>query len=137
VIVAVAFLVVSEHAEAGGPARDLLRDCQRLEHGKSGTGHHIKIPKTREALNCWGYMRAMQDLSVLVDENGNRIMGSCPPKRTTTLDLIHSFVNYARLHRSQLRGNATAVVMMAFREAFPCDQAVAVAGQLWRARAPV
>jgi hypothetical protein len=37
-------------------------------------------------------MQAMQDLSVLADENGHRIMGACPPEQTTTLQLIRSFV---------------------------------------------
>jgi hypothetical protein len=41
-------------------------------------------------------MQAMQDLSVLADENGHRIMGACPPEQTTTLQLIRSFVRYAR-----------------------------------------
>jgi hypothetical protein len=42
-------------------------------------------------------MQAMQDLSVLADENGHRIMGACPPEQTTTLQLVRSFVRYARL----------------------------------------
>jgi len=42
---------------------------------------HIYIPSTREALTCWGYMQAIQDLSVLADENGHRIMGACPPEQ--------------------------------------------------------
>ena len=29
------------------------------------------------------YMQAMQDLSVLADEEGHRIMGACPPEQTT------------------------------------------------------
>jgi hypothetical protein len=75
----------------------------------------------RASLVCWGYMKAMQDLSVWVDENGNKILGTCPPERATTLDLIHSFVTYARSHPSQLQGNAALAVMRAFQETFPCD----------------
>jgi hypothetical protein len=120
-MVAIAFLVASEHAQAGG-GHDLLNDCQSLEHGKRGTGNQIQIPKTKEALVCWGYMQAMQDLSVWLDENGHRIIGSCPPEGTTLLALIHSFVTYARSHPSQLQGNAALAVMRAFQEAFPCDE---------------
>jgi hypothetical protein len=37
-------------------------------------------------------LKAMQDLSIWVDENGNKIFGSCPPETTTTLDLTNPFV---------------------------------------------
>jgi hypothetical protein len=62
----------------------------------------------------------MQDLSVLADENGRRIMGACPPEQTTTLQLIRSFVRYARAHRRQLPGNAVVAVFRAVRRAYPC-----------------
>jgi hypothetical protein len=123
-----AFLVSLEYAQAAASARDLLNDCQSLEVGKKGTGHLIKIPDTKEAFVCWGYMEAMQDLSVWVDENGHRIMGSCPSGQTTVLELIQAFVKYARSHRSQLQENAAVIVMMAFQEAFPCDQTVGPIG---------
>ena len=64
--------------------RELAGYCQSLERGAKGAGRHIYIPRTREALTCWGYMQAMQDLSVLADEEGHRIMGACPPDQTTT-----------------------------------------------------
>src|SRR5213079_1555175 len=83
-------------------------------------GRHIYIPRTREALTCWGYMQAMHDLSVLADEEGHRIMGACPPEQTTTLQLIQSFVRYARAHRTELQGNAVLAVFRALREAHPC-----------------
>src|SRR5262249_57110395 len=84
------------------------------------------VPRTREALSCWGYMQAMQDLSVLADEDGHRIMGACPPERTTTLQLIQSFVRYARAHRTELQGNAVVAVVRALREAYPFP-----AGHCW------
>jgi hypothetical protein len=65
-------------------------------------------------------MQAMQDLSVLADEEGHRIMGACPPEQTTTLQLIQSFVRYARAHRTELQGNAVVAVFRALREAYPC-----------------
>jgi hypothetical protein len=65
-------------------------------------------------------MRAMQDLSVLADENGHRIMGACPPEQTTTTEVIRSFARYARAHRSELRGNAVVAVFRALREVYPC-----------------
>jgi hypothetical protein len=125
---AIAFLISSEHAQAAASAGDLLNNCQSLERGKKGTGHLVKIPNTKEALICWGYMEAMQDLSVWVDENGHRIMGSCPSGQTTVLELIQAFVKYARSHRSELQDNAAVIVRMAFEEAFPCDRTLGTLG---------
>ena len=68
-------------------ARALASYCQKLEQGTKGAARDIRIPNTKEALLCWGYMQAVQDLSVLVYEDGARIMGSCPPKQTTVLQL--------------------------------------------------
>jgi hypothetical protein len=101
-------------------ADELAGYCQSLERGAKGAGRHIYIPSTREALTCWGYMQAMQDLSVLADENGRRIMGACPPEQTTTLQLIRSFVRYARAHRSELSDNAVVAVFRALRGTYPC-----------------
>jgi hypothetical protein len=101
-------------------AHELAGYCQSLERGAKGAGRQIYISRTREALTCWGYMQAMQDLSVLSDEEGHRIMGACPPEQTSTLQLIQSFVRYARAHSSELPGNAVVAVFRALREAYPC-----------------
>jgi hypothetical protein len=101
-------------------AHELAGYCQSVERGAKGAGRQIYIPRTREALTCWGYIQAMQDLSVLSDEEGHRIMGACPPEQTSTLQLIQSFVRYARAHRSELSSNAVVAVFRALREAYPC-----------------
>jgi hypothetical protein len=64
----------------------------------------------------------MQDLSVWVDQNGNRILGSCPPESTTTLDLIRTFVRYGRSHDPDLPSNAALALTKAFQHAFPCEE---------------
>jgi hypothetical protein len=115
-LTAVTAIPVSAHAMGSG--RELADDCRTLLKAKRGAGEQIQIPFTKKALVCWGYMQAMQDLSVLADEDGRRIMGACPPQRTTLLQLIQAFVNYARSH--ELPDNAALAVTRAFHEAFPC-----------------
>ena len=112
----------SDRARAIESARDLLDSCQELEKGREGTGKDILIPNSRNALVCWGYMQAMQDLSVLVDQRGRRLIGSCPPEATTSLELLHAFLAYARSHADDLDGNAAAAVVNALQESFPCRQ---------------
>jgi Ssp1 endopeptidase immunity protein Rap1a len=116
----VATVAFAWSAAAVENADELVGYCQSLERGVKGAGRHIYIPSTREALTCWGYMQAMQDLSVLAEENGHRFMGACPPEQTTTLQLIRSFVRYARAHRNELPHNAVVAVFRALREAYPC-----------------
>src|SRR5215470_7173368 len=124
----VATLSFAWSAAAVENAHELAGYCRSLErgakdaarHSAKSAGRHIYIPATQEALTCWGYMQGMQDLSVLADEEGHRIMDACPPEQTTTLQLIRSFVRYARAHRSELVGNAVVAVFRALREAYPC-----------------
>jgi hypothetical protein len=115
-----AIVICAWSAAAVEDAQELASYCQAVEQGTKGAGRKIYIPRTREALTCWGYMQAMQDLSVLSDEDGHRIMGACPPENTSTLQFIQSFGRYARSHRTELPGNAVIVVFRALREAYPC-----------------
>jgi hypothetical protein len=106
-------------------ARELASACQNLEKGTRGSGSNIQIPNTQAALLCWGYMHAMQDLSVLADEEGHRFMGACPPADTTLLQLIQAFNTYAKSHSGDLKGNATLAVMKALQLAYPCKDSSA------------
>src|SRR4051812_9561547 len=107
-VILISTLLPSVSARAIDNAHDLASYCEQLERGARGKGRDIRIPNTKEAQQCWAYMQAIQNMSVLVDENGNRLIGSCPPEETTLLQLIHSFVLFARSHPAQLQGN-TAV----------------------------
>jgi hypothetical protein len=120
----VATVAFAWSAAAVENAHELAGYCQSLERGAKGAGRQIYIPRTREALTCWGYMQAMQDLSVLSDEEGHRIVGACPPEQTSTLQLIQLFVRYARSHRSELPGNAVVVVFRTLREAYQIGSAL-------------
>lgn len=118
-------LACSQEVHAIETPRELATHCATVETGVKGTGRHIRIPRTREALLCWGYMQAMQDLSVIANDDGTRIMGSCPPEHETLLQLIHTFVAYARSHPKELRGNTAVTVIRALQQAYPCPQAKA------------
>ena len=52
--------------------RELVEACQNLERATTGKEKHVRIPNTPPALLCWGYMQAVQDLSVLADEFGKQ-----------------------------------------------------------------
>jgi hypothetical protein len=119
-IALVATLLSASNARSIESALELSIYCRIVERGVKGAGRHVYIPHTREALTCWGYMQAMQDLSVLADEEGNRIMGACPPETMTTVLLIQLFRRYARAHPGELQGNAAVAVFRALQKAYPC-----------------
>jgi hypothetical protein len=116
-------LAAPRDARAVDSPRQLASYCEMLERSTKGSGRQVRIPNTKEALLCWGYMQAMQDLFGLADESGARIMGSCPPEDGTLLDLVRSFVAYARSHPTELHGNTALVVAKAMQAAYPCPAA--------------
>jgi hypothetical protein len=121
-LVTAVFLVVlfPRHLAAVENARELASYCEAAEKGVTGTGREVDIPGTKEALLCWGYMEAFQDLAALVDQRGTRLLGACPPEHGTLLDLVHSFVAYARAHQTDLPDNSAVAVIGALQQAYPC-----------------
>jgi len=117
-ILVLLFAAIPREAHAG--ARELAGGCQALLAGKRGSGDEIRIPRTKPALECWGYMQAVQDFAALADENGRRILGVCPPDRATLLDLVQAFVRYARTQGKNLPDNAALAVTKALQSAYPC-----------------
>ena len=106
--------------DAQASARELAGQCQLLLQGKHGSGEHIRIPLTKPALTCWGYMQAVQDFASLADENGQRVLGICPPDRATMLDIAQAFVRYADAQGKDLPENAALAVTQALQSAYPC-----------------
>jgi hypothetical protein len=118
-ILVLLFAAVPRGAHAS--ARELAGQCQTLLHGKHGNGEHIRIPLTKPALTCWGYMQAVQDFAALADENGHRVLGICPPDRASLLDIVQAFVRYADARGKDLPENAALAVMQALQSAYPCS----------------
>ena len=113
------FAAMPREADAG--ARELAGQCQTLLQGKHGSGGQIRIPFTKPALTCWGYMQAVQDFAALADEKGQRVLGICPPDRATMLDIVETFVRYADARGKDLPDNAALAVTKALQSAYPCS----------------
>jgi len=107
--------------DANASARELAGQCQMLLQGKHGSGENIRIPFTKPALTCWGYMQAVQDFAALADPNGQRVLGICPPDRATMLDIVQAFVRYADARGKDLPDNAALAVTQALQSAYPCS----------------
>jgi Rap1a immunity proteins len=98
----------------------LLQACEALEREVRISGDNIALPNRTDVYKCWGYMGAVQDLSVIVDETGKPLLGSCPGPKTKLTQLIRVFTNYARTHPQELHEKAPVLVLRAMQDAFPC-----------------
>jgi hypothetical protein len=118
--IALAANVPSAQAVTG---QELLRQCEALERGALVSGETVRLPKSQDAATCWVYMGAVQDFTATVEEEGGpSVIGSCVPAETTRMELVRAFTKYARAHRPDLDLRATAVVIPALSEAFPCRE---------------
>ena len=103
---------------------ELLRKCEALERGALIKGETVRLPKSADAVECWYYMAAVQDIAATVEtEGGPSLIGSCVKPNATRMDIVRAFTKYARSHKDDLDLRATALVIPALIEAFPCPKA--------------
>jgi hypothetical protein len=99
-------------------ASELLQSCQAIATSTVARNDAtLDIPP--DGLPCWYFMSAVQNMTVLVDENGTRLLGVCPPPDSTVLDFIRVYVAYAGKKKGS-GDNAAALALTGLAEAFPC-----------------
>jgi hypothetical protein len=88
------------------------------------TGDRVTITgNDPQAFECWGYLNAFQQLSVIRFRNESdkvSITGACLPEEGTLTQLIRVFVSYAEKHPEELHKQAGLVALDAIQAAFPC-----------------
>jgi hypothetical protein len=89
-----------------------------MSEGRLGNRGEIDVP--RAGLECWYYMSAVQNMSVLVDQNGAHLLGVCAPANTRLLDYVRIFVRYGSGMANRVEENPAAVALEALNAAFPC-----------------
>ncbi len=104
-------------AASATTASDLLQSCKAAPLSAK-RGAKLDIPL--RALPCWYYMSSIQDMSVLVDPAGHRLLGICPPPNSDVLDFVKAFVRSARRRDVDKEDNAAAAVVPALARQFPC-----------------
>jgi Rap1a immunity proteins len=119
-LLAAAFLLSANTAALAQTAGEMLRACQTLQRGMRITGDSAFLPAGTEAQQCWGFMSAVQEYSVLADQAGNRLLSACPAADTKTTQIVDVFVKYAKAHPEKLNTSAAAAAYNALADAFPC-----------------
>jgi hypothetical protein len=99
---------------------ELLKSCEAvLRVTNPENAQSIEIPAA--GLPCWYYMAAVQDMSTIVDQNGQPLLGVCAPSTTSLLDYVKTFVRKAKNNNRASAGkNAAAQELTALLKAFPC-----------------
>jgi hypothetical protein len=99
---------------------ELLQSCEAVISAAGPVAGQI-IDFPTEGLPCWYYMEAIQNMSVLVDQAGEPLLGVCAPPNTTAMDYVRTFVRSARENGGK-EGNAAALAVQELARAFPCRQ---------------
>src|SRR3954451_3597412 len=110
----------SRNAAAIENAKDLADKCEAVGKILHLEGRRIRIPNSPGALQCWGYIQAVQNFLVLVDKDRNRLLGACAPEKTTLQELINSFLAYMKQHPAERHGNAAVATIRAMQQTYPC-----------------
>jgi hypothetical protein len=112
------FLCTPAHSETGNT---LLQACEVLEREARIEEGQVRLPARTEVHRCWGYMSAVQDISVIIDDTGKPLLESCPDPKTKLTQFIRVFTNYARTHPQELHETASVLIIRAMHQAFPCS----------------
>src|ERR1700727_2379911 len=108
-LLAAAFPLSANTVVLAQTAGEMLHACQILQRGMRVTGNTAFLPPGTEAQQCWGFMSAVQEYSVLADQAGTRLLGACAAADTKTTQIVDVFVKYANAHREKLDTSAAAV----------------------------
>jgi Rap1a immunity proteins len=117
---AVSLMLVPEALARAEGADKMLRACEILSRGMHVEGDTVYLPPGADVNQCWGFMSAVQEYSMLADHDGKTFLRACPPPDTTTVQIIQVFIKYANAHPEKLKLKAAAVAFNAMADAFPC-----------------
>jgi Rap1a immunity proteins len=118
VLLGVMCVVTPDTSGAMSPA-ELLRSCAEIVNmAPPREGGEVNIPSNGSI--CWYYMSAIQNMSVLEDVHGVRLLGICAPPDTHLMDFVRIFVQKAQKRMKQYK-NAAAIAVVVLSQSFPCD----------------
>jgi hypothetical protein len=100
-------------------AEQLLQSCEvLLRDAKFAPDGRVRVPS--DGMRCWNYMQAIQDVSVITDEEMQPLLGFCAPPNSTLMQFIRIFVEHARRNTGELHQKGASVAQDALGIAFPC-----------------
>jgi Rap1a immunity proteins len=103
-------------------ANELLSACESLVRSARPNGSNIEIPTSDDVANqCWGYVRAFQELSTItMVGQPTAIISACAPAEADELQWVRAFIAYAQRHPERLNEPAAFLAIDAFHTVFRC-----------------
>jgi Rap1a immunity proteins len=112
-------LIVTTAPGVGMTGEQLLQNCELLlKDVRTSPDGKVGIPQ--DGMPCWTYISAIQDVSRVVDDSLRPLVGFCPPEKSSLMQFIRIFVDYARRTPAELHYNGAWVSVAALSRAFPC-----------------
>ena len=101
-------------------AAEMLHSCELLQRGMHVERNSAYLPPSNKANQCWGFVGAVLQYSMLADQSGKTLLGSCPGPDATVVQVTDAFVKYAQSHPEKADLSAAAAAYNAMADAFPC-----------------
>lgn len=101
-------------------AGEMLKACEIAQRGMHVEGSHVFLPPGADVNQCWGFIEAVQEYSMLADQDGRTLLHACPPEAGMTTQVLRVFIDYARAHPDKMHLPAAAVAFNAMADAFSC-----------------
>jgi hypothetical protein len=122
--VALSFLLCSVSVDVKAEtAFEVQSWCKEIVNAKFRPDHMISYRQNHDTGFCWGAFGMMQELSVFVRDDGTRMLGFCPPKDSTRVQLIKIFSKFVDDHLAMVGQDFGVVAEQALAAAFPCSEA--------------
>jgi hypothetical protein len=109
--------LVSPNSAGAATCSELLRSCMEIVEKRTSQSGEVDFPPT--GAPCWYYMSAIQNMSVLENLDGVRLLGICSPPDTTLMDYVRIFAQKAQKRKMQSE-NAAALTILVLGQRFPC-----------------
>ena len=114
-----ALMILPSSAEAE-TAREMVAKCGQTFAAAAVDGETVSIPQTDSAGWCWGAFEVIQRIVVYADESDIRFFRVCPPPDSTRLQIIGTFLAFAKRHPEEMNREFTDVALASLVEAYPC-----------------
>ena len=71
IVLTLVWSATTAHAET---AKELLHVCELLQRGMHVEGTQVFLPPGSDVAQCWGFMLAVQQSSILADHDGKTLL---------------------------------------------------------------
>ena len=108
-----------------GCANLVLSDCEQLLQTLAASGDKVRYRDSASAGECSGFITAVREMNAMLSAGqGKPGLGYCAPSKSDGIQAIRVFVHYAQTHPGQPDRPAVALILDAFRDAWPCPKGV-------------